>query len=89
MQRETGVEIRSHDVGKAALTELYESTPLRKYLSSVRRQLSPVDRVSIVRLLAEVIKSDTEVSVLEVDFFNMVADSLRTTPAEIAGLVIG
>lgn len=89
MQRETGVEVSSQDVRKAARTELYESTPLKKYLSSVRRQLSPVDRVSIVRLLAEVIKSDTEISVLEVDFFNMVAESLRTTPAELAGLISG
>lgn len=87
MQRETGAEISSQDVRKAARTELYESTPLRKYLSSVRRRLTPKDRINIVRLLAEVIKSDTEISVLEVDFFNMVAESLRTTPAELAGLV--
>jgi len=87
MKRETGAEISSQDVRKAARTELYESTPLRKYLSSVRRRLTPEDRINIVRLLAEVIKSDTEISVLEVDFFNMVAESLRTTPAELAGLV--
>ncbi len=89
MQRETGAEISSQDVRKAARTELYESIPLRKYLGSVRRKLSPKDRASIVRLLAEVIKSDTEISVLEVDFFNMVADALRTTPAELAGLIAG
>jgi len=87
MQRETGAEVSSQDVRKAARTELYESTPLRKYLSSVRRQLSPTDRVRIVSLLADVIKSDTEISVLEVDFFNMVAEALRTTPAELTGLV--
>ncbi len=87
MQRETGAEVSSQDVRKAARTELYESTPLRKYLSSVRRQLSPADRVRIVSLLADVIKSDTEISVLEVDFFNMVAEALRTTPAELTGLV--
>jgi len=87
MQRETGSEVSSQDVRKAARTELYESTPLRRYLSSVRRQLSPTDRVRIVNLLADVIKSDTEISVLEVDFFDMVAESLRTTPAELAGLI--
>jgi uncharacterized tellurite resistance protein B-like protein len=53
----------------------------------VRRQLSPTDRVRIVNLLADVIKSDTEISVLEVDFFNMVGEALRTTPAELAGLI--
>jgi uncharacterized tellurite resistance protein B-like protein len=89
MQRETGAEVSAQDVRKAARTELYESTPLRKYLSSVRRQLSPTDRVRIVGLLADVIKSDTEISVLEVDFFNMVAEALRTTPAELAGLIAG
>ena len=88
MQRETGAEVSSQDVRKAARTELYESTPLRKYLSSVRRRLSPTDRVRIVNLLADVIKSDTEISVLEVDFFNMVAEALRTTPAELAGLIV-
>jgi len=87
MQRETGAEVSTQDVRKAARTELYESTPLRKYLSSVRRQLSSVDRARIVSLLAEVVKSDTEISVLEVDFFNMVAEALRTTPAELAGLI--
>ncbi len=87
MQRETGAEISTQDVRKAARTELYESTPLRKYLGSVRRQLSPTDRVRIVSLLADVIKSDTEISVLEVDFFNMVAEALRTTSAELAGLI--
>ncbi len=89
MARETGAEVSSQDVRKAARTELYESAPLRKYLSSVRRQLSPVDRVRVVTLLADVIKSDTEISVLEVDFFNMVAEALRTTPAELAGLIAG
>ena len=89
MQREAGAEVSSQDVRKAARTELYESTPLRKYLGSVRRRLTQEDRINIVRLLAEVIKSDTEVSVLEVDFFNMVAEALRTTPAELAGLVSG
>lgn len=89
MQRETGADVSSQDVRKAARTELYESIPLRKYLSSVRRQLSAIDRVRIVGLLADVIKSDTEISVLEVDFFNMVAEALRTTPAELAGLIAG
>jgi len=42
--------------------------------------------VKIVQTLAEVIRSDTEVSVLEVDFFNKIADALRATPAELVGL---
>jgi len=86
VERETGNAITEQDVRKAARTELYESTPLDKYLSSASKNLKSADRISIVALLAEVIKSDTEVSVLEIDFFDKVARSLNASPAEIAGL---
>ena len=86
VERETGNAISEQDVRKAARTELYESTPLDKYLSSAVKNLKGADRIAIVGLLAEVIKSDTEVSVLEIDFFDKVAASLNASPAEIAGL---
>ena len=86
VERETGNAISEQDVRKAARTELYESTPLDKYLASASKKLLDSDRISIVHLLAEVVKSDTEVSVLEIDFFDMVATALNATPAEIAGL---
>ena len=86
VERETGVAVSEQDVRKAARTELYESTPLDKYVASVSKNLLDRDRVAIVHLLAEVIRSDTEVSVLEVDFFNAVANALNATPAEVAGL---
>lgn len=86
VQTETGNEITDQDVRKAGRTELYESTPLEKYLGSARKKLADADRVRVIHLLADVIKSDTEVSVLEIDFFNMVATSLRATPAEVVGL---
>jgi len=89
VQRETGSEISPQDVRKAGRTELYERTPLAKYLASTSKKLADADRVKVVHLLAEVIKSDTEVSVLEIDFFNMVASSLHATPAEIIGLSSG
>lgn len=87
MRREAGQELTETDVRKAARPELYESANLRKYLRSVRKQLKATDRVTIVNALAEVIRSDTTISVLEVDFFNRVADSLRVTPAELAGII--
>ena len=87
VQRETGDEVTEQDVRKAARTELYDSAPLDKYLTSVRKQLNPADKVAICHLLAEVIKSDTSVSVLEVDFFNMVANALKPTAAELVGLI--
>ncbi len=87
MQRETSQELTEADIRKAARPELYESVNLRRYLRSVQRQLKPEDRITIVQALADVMKSDTQISVLEIDFFNRVADALRITPAELAGLV--
>lgn len=89
VERETGNAITEQDVRKAARTELYESTPLDKYLASATKNLKDADRIAIVGLLAEVIKSDTEVSVLEIDFFDRVAGALGATPSEIAGLKTG
>lgn len=86
VERETGNAITDQQVRKAARTELYDTTPLDKYLSSVSRKLLDRDRVAVVQLLAEVIRSDTAVSVLEIDFFNLVAGALKVTPAEVAGL---
>ncbi len=88
IKRETGEEVSSQDVRRAARTELYETTPLRKYLRSIQGKLREEDRRKIVSALAEVIKSDCKISVLEIDFFNRVADALRITPAELAGLQV-
>ena len=87
VERETGNAISEQDVRRAARTELYETTPLKKYLASARKKLLDRDRVAVVHLLAEVIRSDTEISVLEIDFFNSVAEALDATPAEVAGLI--
>lgn len=86
VKNETGNEVTEQDVRKAARTELYETTPIGKYLSSVRKKLADADRVRVIHLLADVIKSDTEISVLEIDFFNMVATALQATPAEVMGI---
>ncbi len=88
MQRETGQELTEADIRRAARPELYESANLRKYLRSVQRRLKADDRVTIVQALADVLKSDAKISVLEIDFFNRVADALRITPAELAGLAV-
>jgi len=86
MQRETGQEITEADIRKAARPDLYESVNLRKYLRRVRRQLKASDRITIMQALADVIKSDTRINVLEIDFFNRVADALRIIPAELPEL---
>ena len=86
LKQETGEEFSVADVRKAARSDLYETVSLRKYLSSASRKLKSEDRVTIIQTLAEVIRSDTEVSVLEIDFFNSVAEALKASPAELIGL---
>ena len=86
LQKETGEEFSVADIRKAARSDLYETVPLRKYLSSASRKLKSEDRVTVIQTLAEVIRSDTEVSVLEIDFFNSVAEALKATPSELIGL---
>jgi uncharacterized tellurite resistance protein B-like protein len=86
LKRETGDDFSVADVRKAARSDLYETVPLGKYLASASRKLSSQDRVKIIQTLAEVIRSDTQISVLEVDFFNTIADALKATPAELMGI---
>ncbi len=86
MQRETGQELTEPDIRKATRPDLYESVNLRKYLRRVRRQLKASDRITIMQALADVIKSDTRINVLEIDFFNRVADALRITLPELPEL---
>ncbi len=86
MQRETGQELTEADIRKASRPDLYESVNLCKYLRSVQGQLNTENKTTILQALADVIKSDTEINVLEIDFFNRVVDALRITPAAQLGL---
>ena len=87
LKRDTGESFSETDIRLASRPALYQEAPFSKYLGSVRKKLDAADRSAIVCALAEVIRSDTELSALEVDFFNMVAEALQATPAEVAGLV--
>jgi uncharacterized tellurite resistance protein B-like protein len=86
MKRETDQDLTEADIRKAARAELYEDANLRKYLRSVQRQLRNSDRIKIAQALADVIRSDTRISGLEIDFFNRVAEALQLTPAQLVGL---
>ncbi len=86
MQRETDQELTEADIRKAARPELYGSVYLRNYLRSVQRQLKAEDRSKIVQAVADVIKSDTLINVLEIAFFYQVANALRITLVEPLGL---
>lgn len=86
LREHTGEEFSEADVRVAARPELYAETSLRKYLASVRKKMKDEHRGIVIRALADIMRSDEQISVLEVDFFNRVAEALEVTPAQIAGL---
>ena len=83
----TGDEVSVSDIRLAADSELFEKTPLAKYLSGVGQKLEARDRVTIMLGLAEVIRSDEHISTFETDYFDMVANALKATPSEIIGMI--
>ena len=89
LKEHTGEDFSSADVRVAARSELYAEATLRKYLGSVRKKLTDSQRAEVIGALADVFRSDANVSVLEVDFFDRVANALQVTPSQIAGLVAG
>ena len=89
LKEHTGEDFAASDVRVAAREDLYAKATLTKYLNSVRDKMRNEDRVDTIHALADVFRIDSEVSPLEVDFFNEVAEALRVTPAEIAGLNAG
>lgn len=89
LKQHTGEEFSSADIRVAARAELYAEATLVKYLNSVSKKMTTAHRVQTVRALADVFRSDQNVSVLEVDFFDKVVGSLHVTPSQVAGLVAG
>ena len=89
LKRHTGEDFSSADIRVAARAELYAEATLRKYLGSVRKKMSDAHCAETIQALADVFRSDSNVSVLEIDFFDGVANALQVTPAQIAGLVAG
>ena len=89
LKAHTGEEFSSADIRVAARAELYAEATLRKYLGSVRTKMSDAHRAQTIQALSDVFRSDSNVSVLEVDFFDRVAMALAVSPSQIAGLVAG
>ncbi len=85
----TGENFSAADIRVAARAELYAEATLVKYLNSVYKKLSDAHRTETIQALADVFRSDSTVSVLEVDFFDSVAKALHIKPSQIAGLVAG
>lgn len=89
LKQHTGEDFSEADIRVAARAELYAESTLRKYLASVTKKMRPGDRAHTIQALADVFRSDSNVSVLEVDFFDRVAEALQVTPSQVAGLSAG
>ena len=89
LRNHTGKDFEASEIRIAARAELYAEANLRKYLSKVAHKMKPEHRAEAVEALAEVFRSDDDVSVLEIDFFNRTVEAMGATPAEIAGLKAG
>jgi uncharacterized tellurite resistance protein B-like protein len=89
LKQHTGEDFSAADIRVAARAELYAEATLRKYLASVGKKLTDAQRAETIQALADVFRSDANISVLEIDFFNRVADVLGVTPAQVAGLKAG
>lgn len=89
LKAHTGEDFTSADIRVAARAELYAEATLVKYLGTVSKKMSDAHRAETVQALADVFRSDSSVSVLEVDFFDNVVAALRVKPSQIAGLVAG
>lgn len=89
LKEHTGQEFTAVDIRVAARAELYAEATLRKYLASVRRKLDAKERADIMLALADVFRSDQSVSVLEIEFYNRVAEALHVSAAGLAGLDAG
>jgi uncharacterized tellurite resistance protein B-like protein len=85
----TGEDVSAADVRVAARAELYAESNLRKYLAKVGKRMKPAHRAKVVGALTDVFRSDADVSVLEIDFFNRTVEAIGATAAEIAGLTAG
>ena len=89
LKEHTGDDFSAADIRVAARADLYAEATLVKYLNSVRKKMTDAHRAETIQALADVFRSDSSVSVLEVDFFDSVADALHIKASQIAGLVAG
>ena len=86
LQAHTGEDFPAADVRVAANSRIYESAPLDKYIASAAKKLNAGDRIEIAQALADVVNADGRISDREIEFFNMVANALGLTPAQLMGL---
>lgn len=83
-----GEEVTTKDVRIAASSELYETAPIDKYLARVGQRIGTSERQLIVKALVDVFEADGKVTASEIEFFNMVVEALKITPAQTVGLMV-
>jgi len=84
-----GETISEADIRLAAQSEIFERQSLDRYLKKATRKLDDEDRVLILQSLIRVLRSDDHIREFELDYFDRVANALKATPSEIAGLRAG
>lgn len=84
-----GETISAADIKVAGQSELFERQTLDRYLNKAARKLNDEDRVLILQCLIRVLRSDDHIREFELDYFDRVANALKATPSEIAGLRAG
>jgi len=84
-----GEKISEADIRLAGQSELFERQSLDRYLNRAARKLNDEDRSLILQCLVRVLRSDDHLREFEIDYFDRVANALKATPSEIAGLRAG
>jgi len=86
MRRETDQDLTEAEIRRASRTSTYASKSLGKYLRRAQSRLNAENKITILQAIVDVIKSDAQINVLEIDYYNQAVDALQMTPAEQAGL---
>ncbi|MEH6550806.1 MAG: TerB family tellurite resistance protein [Pseudomonadales bacterium] len=83
LRKLTGQTFTTAEIRVAAQSELFEETPLDKFLSKAGKKLEVLDRVRVVTALAHIIHADGESRDSEKTYFDAVAKALGI-PVDIA-----
>ncbi len=86
IKRHLDEDVSPAEIRTIALSDLYQSAPLEKYISRLAPKLSIEQRKEIIAALMDVLKADGRVAASEAIYFDMVAMALRMTYSEVAGL---
>lgn len=84
-----GETVSEADIKLAATSEMFERQSIDRYLKKATRKLGDEDRILILQSLVRVLRADDHIREFELDYFDRIANALKATPSEIAGLRAG